>query len=108
MVPGWYGMTSVKWLTSIEAVTGSFDASSRPRPMSISAVPTTRASRTPDAGAGADDGAASNRLYTPPELRPAGPHGDLRAGIASAGEVWNYQWMGNNVVLKVRVTVTEG
>jgi DMSO/TMAO reductase YedYZ molybdopterin-dependent catalytic subunit len=25
IVPGWYGMTSVKWLTSIEAITGSFE-----------------------------------------------------------------------------------
>jgi DMSO/TMAO reductase YedYZ molybdopterin-dependent catalytic subunit len=25
LVPGWYGMTSVKWLTSIEAISGPFD-----------------------------------------------------------------------------------
>ncbi len=25
IVPGWYGMTSVKWLTSIEAISGSFE-----------------------------------------------------------------------------------
>ena len=32
LVPGWYGMTSVKWLTSIEASTSRTTATSSPTP----------------------------------------------------------------------------
>jgi DMSO/TMAO reductase YedYZ molybdopterin-dependent catalytic subunit len=40
IVPGWYGMTSVKWLRSIEAVSEAFQGSSRPSPTDTSELPT--------------------------------------------------------------------
>ena len=43
VVPGWDGMTSVKWLTSIVAVARPFEGTDRRRPTTTSARPTTRA-----------------------------------------------------------------
>ena len=42
LVPGWYGMASVKWLTSIEAVTEPFDGFQQPVAYRYLAIRTTR------------------------------------------------------------------
>ena len=59
IVPGWYAVTSVKWLTDIEVIDHAFEASSRP-------------SATLRVGAGRDDRPGAG----PP---PAGPIADHRA-----------------------------
>ena len=42
LVPGWYGMTSVKWLTRITAVASPSRVTSRPSPTAIRPTRTTR------------------------------------------------------------------
>ena len=54
LVPGWYGMTNVKWLTRITALDTPFTGYQQARGYRLRADETIRASRYPDPAAGAD------------------------------------------------------
>ena len=98
IVPGWYGMAHVKWLTRIELVDHAFTGFQQSRRLPAPAAPRRgRRSGHPDPPAGAGDPAGIPRLHVPAPGRPAGA-GDARgAGL-----------VGRSPVERVEVSVDDG
>ena len=97
IVPGWYGMTSVKWLTSIEAVTAPFEGYQQTPAYHYASDgdESGRARRRGFASAGADGAAGHARL-----LQPA-PAGRGWADRSSFGRAWS----GSGSIERVEVGV---
>ena len=95
LVPGWYGMTSVKWLTGIEAVAGRSPATSRSR----HTVPGVRRGPGPAGRRGCASG--------PSWSRPAIPDFFTRRRVVDAGPVRlvGRAWSGMAPVARVEVAI---
>lgn len=98
VVPGWYGMTSVKWLTSIEAVTEPFDGFQQ----------TTAYLYQQDAD---DPGEPVTRMRVRALMMPPGvPDFYTHERFVSPGptEIFGRAWSGRAPVEKVEVSVDDG
>ena len=95
LVPGWYGMTSVKWLTGIEAVTTPFEGYQQ--------TPAYRYQRDED-----DPGEPVDRIRVRALMIPPGiPDFFTRRRYVDAGtvELSGRAWSGNGPVERVEVAV---
>ncbi len=95
LVPGWYGMTSVKWLTGIEAVTAPFEGYQQ--------TPAYRYQRDED-----DPGVPVDRIRVRALMIPPGiPDFFTRRRYVDAGAVQlsGRAWSGNGPIERVEVAV---
>ena len=96
VVPGWYGMTSVKWLTSIEAVTEPFEGFQQAVAYRYQRdADDPRRARVADPRPGAHDPARDPRLL----LAPSGSSTPGRSTLSGRA------WSGNGPVERVEVAV---
>src|SRR5450830_422016 len=122
LVPGWYGMTSVKWLTRIEAVTEPFDGYQPAGAVTLRGRAWSGSGEVARVEVGVDGGWRDAELEPPigefawrgwsfEWTATSGDHELSCRATDAVGhtqpleQAWNYQGMGNNLVQTVAATV---